>query len=126
VYTPHIGKLELYKLSGHYPYYKDSQYPPILFGEDDVTKNVGVLSGGEKARPRDLPVPGGGVRARTLPQAGHPEGGRPVEDGNACRRARRGAGNLVVLPGGIDAVRRKRNTAGDRNRCRGSGWRRFA
>jgi len=35
VYTPHIGKLELYKLSGHFPYYKDSQYPPILFGEDE-------------------------------------------------------------------------------------------
>ncbi|MFT5193544.1 MAG: threonyl-tRNA synthetase [Cellvibrionaceae bacterium] len=29
VITPHIGKLELYKTSGHYPYYKDSQYTPI-------------------------------------------------------------------------------------------------
>jgi threonyl-tRNA synthetase len=29
VYTPHIGKVELYKTSGHYPYYSDSQYPPI-------------------------------------------------------------------------------------------------
>lgn len=29
VYTPHIGKLELYKTSGHFPYYKDSQFPPI-------------------------------------------------------------------------------------------------
>ncbi len=29
VVTPHIGKLELYKTSGHYPYYKDSQYTPI-------------------------------------------------------------------------------------------------
>ncbi|MBU1036575.1 threonine--tRNA ligase [Patescibacteria group bacterium] len=29
VTTPHIGKLELYKTSGHYPYYKDSQYPPF-------------------------------------------------------------------------------------------------
>jgi threonyl-tRNA synthetase len=29
VITPHIGKLELYIASGHYPYYKDSQYPPI-------------------------------------------------------------------------------------------------
>ena len=27
VYTPHIGKVELYKCSGHYPYYKDSQFP---------------------------------------------------------------------------------------------------
>lgn len=29
VVTPHIGNLELYKTSGHYPYYKDSQYAPI-------------------------------------------------------------------------------------------------
>lgn len=29
VMTPHIGKLELYITSGHYPYYKDSQYTPI-------------------------------------------------------------------------------------------------
>ncbi|MDX2200666.1 MAG: threonine--tRNA ligase [Phycisphaerae bacterium] len=30
VYTPHIGRLELYRTSGHFPYYKDSQYPPIF------------------------------------------------------------------------------------------------
>jgi threonyl-tRNA synthetase len=29
VATPHIGSIELYKTSGHYPYYKDSQYAPI-------------------------------------------------------------------------------------------------
>ncbi len=29
VYTPHIGKIDLYKTSGHYPYYADSQFPPI-------------------------------------------------------------------------------------------------
>jgi len=30
VFTPHIGSLELYKTSGHFPYYKDSQFAPIL------------------------------------------------------------------------------------------------
>ncbi|QXD22858.1 threonine--tRNA ligase [Opitutia bacterium ISCC 51] len=30
VYTPHIGKLDLYKTSGHFPYYQDSQYPPVI------------------------------------------------------------------------------------------------
>jgi threonyl-tRNA synthetase len=30
VYTPQIGKLDLYRTSGHFPYYKDSQYPPIF------------------------------------------------------------------------------------------------
>lgn len=29
VFTPHIGKLDLYRTSGHYPYYQDSQYPAI-------------------------------------------------------------------------------------------------
>jgi threonyl-tRNA synthetase len=30
VYTPHIGKLDLYRISGHFPYYQDSQYPPLV------------------------------------------------------------------------------------------------
>ncbi|MEM7672050.1 MAG: threonine--tRNA ligase [Verrucomicrobiota bacterium] len=30
IYSPHIGKLELFKTSGHFPYYQDSQYPPIV------------------------------------------------------------------------------------------------
>ena len=30
VFTPHIGKLDLYKTSGHFPYYQDSQYTPLV------------------------------------------------------------------------------------------------
>ena len=30
VFTPHIGKLDLYRTSGHFPFYQDSQYPPII------------------------------------------------------------------------------------------------
>jgi threonyl-tRNA synthetase len=30
VFTPHIGKLDLYRTSGHYPYYQESQYPPVV------------------------------------------------------------------------------------------------
>ena len=29
VYTPNIGKLDLYRTSGHFPYYQESQYAPI-------------------------------------------------------------------------------------------------
>ena len=29
VVTPHIGNINLYKTSGHYPYYKDSQFTPL-------------------------------------------------------------------------------------------------
>lgn len=34
VFTPHIGKLGLYKTSGHFPYYKESQFP--AFAEPDA------------------------------------------------------------------------------------------
>lgn len=30
VNTPHIGKLDLYRTSGHFPYYSESQYPPLV------------------------------------------------------------------------------------------------
>ncbi len=30
VHTPHIGKLSLYRTSGHFPYYKESQFPPVV------------------------------------------------------------------------------------------------
>ena len=33
VFTPHIGKLGLYKTSGHFPYYKDSQFGAIMENE---------------------------------------------------------------------------------------------
>ena len=35
VYTPHIGNIELYKRSGHYPYYSDSQFPPLTYHDED-------------------------------------------------------------------------------------------
>jgi threonyl-tRNA synthetase len=34
VFTPHIGKLGLYRTSGHYPYYSDSQYPPVILRDE--------------------------------------------------------------------------------------------
>lgn len=33
VYTPHIGKLDLYRTSGHFPYYQESQFPPLVTRE---------------------------------------------------------------------------------------------
>ena len=35
VYTPDIAKLELYEKSGHYPYYKDSMYAPIIIDDEE-------------------------------------------------------------------------------------------
>ncbi|MCB9852287.1 MAG: threonine--tRNA ligase [Phycisphaerales bacterium] len=41
VYTPNIGKLELFRTSGHFPYYRDAQYPPIY--ESDEAKVLNEL-----------------------------------------------------------------------------------
>lgn len=35
VITPHIGNLNLYKTSGHYPYYSDSQFSPITVEDEE-------------------------------------------------------------------------------------------
>lgn len=35
VYTPDIANLDLYKKSGHYPYYKESMYAPIQIEEEE-------------------------------------------------------------------------------------------
>ena len=46
IYTPHIGRLDLYRTSGHYPYYKASQFPPIVTGEGP---QAGAPAGAENA-----------------------------------------------------------------------------
>lgn len=38
VFTPHIGKLDLYRTSGHFPYYQDSQFPPLV--DNDLMKSL--------------------------------------------------------------------------------------
>ncbi len=39
VFTPHIGKTVLYKTSGHFPYYKESQFAPVI-ENDDLAKVI--------------------------------------------------------------------------------------
>src|SRR6476619_4621472 len=63
VYTPNIGRVELYEISGHFPYYSDSQFPPIEFkdGERFLLKPMNcphhVMIYQSKPRSyRDLPV----------------------------------------------------------------------
>lgn len=51
VYSPHIGRVELYELSGHFPYYRDSQFPPLFGHEagalvDQIVSRIGDGSGG--------------------------------------------------------------------------------
>lgn len=35
VYTPVLGRVELYETSGHYPYYAESQFPPIQMADGE-------------------------------------------------------------------------------------------
>ncbi len=62
VVTPHIARLELYKTSGHYPYYKDSQYDPInVDGEEFLLKPMNCphhiqIYKSESRSYRDLPI----------------------------------------------------------------------
>jgi threonyl-tRNA synthetase len=48
VFTPHIGGLDLYKTSGHFPYYKDAQFPPII--ERDTLDRLATCSCSEVMR----------------------------------------------------------------------------
>ena len=41
VFTPHIGRLELYRTSGHFPYYRDAQFPPLY--ESDAARLLNEL-----------------------------------------------------------------------------------
>lgn len=36
VYTPELAKVDLYKVSGHYPYYKDTMYPVMKIDEEEL------------------------------------------------------------------------------------------
>jgi threonyl-tRNA synthetase len=62
VYTPHIGKAELFRTSGHYPYYADSMFAPLdCEGEEYLLKPMNCPHHIHiyKALPRsyrDLPV----------------------------------------------------------------------
>ncbi len=62
VVTPHIANINLYKTSGHYPYYKDSQFPPIKIEEEEfLLKPMNCphhfqIYGARPHSYRDLPV----------------------------------------------------------------------
>lgn len=62
VVTPHIGNLELYKTSGHYPYYKDSQFTPVkVEGQEYLLKPMNCphhfqIYASKPHSYRDLPV----------------------------------------------------------------------
>ena len=62
VVTPHLGNIELYKTSGHYPYYADSQYTPIdVDGEEFMLRPMNCphhcrIYSSQPRSYRDLPL----------------------------------------------------------------------
>jgi len=62
VITPHIGNINLYKTSGHYPYYKDSQFAPVhVEGEEYLLKPMNCphhfqIYASKPRSYRDLPI----------------------------------------------------------------------
>jgi threonyl-tRNA synthetase len=62
VVSPHIAKVDLYRTSGHYPYYADSQYKPIdVDGEEFMLKPMNCphhieIYKSEAHSYRDLPI----------------------------------------------------------------------
>ncbi|MER3403506.1 MAG: threonine--tRNA ligase [Armatimonadota bacterium] len=63
VRTPEIANLHLYRTSGHYPYYKDSMYPPMVFedGEELILRPMNcphhfLIYKAEPRSYRDLPL----------------------------------------------------------------------
>ena len=63
VFTPHIGNVEMYKISGHFPYYKESQYPTLKGegNEEYLLKPMNCphhiqIYAAEQHSYRDLPV----------------------------------------------------------------------
>jgi threonyl-tRNA synthetase len=62
VVTPHIAKVDIYRTSGHYPYYADSQYKPIdVDGEEFLLRPMNCphhieIYRSEAHSYRDLPI----------------------------------------------------------------------
>ncbi len=81
VYTPHIGKIELYQTSGHYPYYKDSQFPTLKMPADSAAKELldGLVTGNlDDAAQRILLAKAGipeSLPSHGVTTTGHPDTG---------------------------------------------------
>ena len=69
VVTPHIGRLELYRTSGHYPYYSESQFPPMF-----ERAASGPSEGAELANRRSAPANAGDGAEGAAPAVGDEQG----------------------------------------------------
>lgn len=51
VYSPHIGRAELYETSGHFPYYRESQFSPLFGHEAGQLVDVWIRRLGDQDNP---------------------------------------------------------------------------
>jgi threonyl-tRNA synthetase len=81
VYTPHIGKIELYQTSGHYPYYKDSQFPVLRMLSDAAMALIGGLEKDELDDPaQKILLAKAGIPERMIVRREVGSGNEVVED----------------------------------------------
>ena len=57
VYSPHIGRVEMYETSGHFPYYRDAQFSPIFGHDAGALVDFWIRKLREVGQVSNLPVP---------------------------------------------------------------------
>jgi threonyl-tRNA synthetase len=79
VYTPHIGKIDLYRCSGHYPKYREKQFPPLKMLSDDPAKELldGLIAETIDENTQRILLSKAGI-PEWLPQLQEGLGGQPV------------------------------------------------
>ncbi len=93
VFTPHIGKLDLYRTSGHVPYYEDSQFPVLLPVRENAKPLVALL---RNARNENA-LPDADEERRLVSEAGILETEYPWDEQNPLHRY--GAARQLALEG---------------------------
>ena len=56
VYSPHIGRLDLFRTSGHFPYYRESQFPPLYDSRTAMVLNELWIAVSESEPDQPLPA----------------------------------------------------------------------
>ncbi|MDT0632622.1 threonine--tRNA ligase [Rubrivirga sp. S365] len=70
VVTPHIGRLDLFRTSGHYPYYADSQFPPMFAPQSAAGVETGGAAGAGGAVSEGAEILNGGGADEAAPVVG--------------------------------------------------------
>jgi threonyl-tRNA synthetase len=81
VFSPHLGRVELYETSGHFPYYRDSQFPPLFVEQAGGLVDAWIerLQAPETLSAEDEERMLGAARVLGCELPGYPVGG-PVEE----------------------------------------------